>query len=101
MSQMRRPPPSISLQTAVIALLLSADPRHVFVHAQDFNVCQKRVEQIWNGTNFFDYTPEQISRFLYRGDVVGMKPGSNRSQFMTLTTEGWFPHFSLAKLRYS
>ncbi|KAM7205165.1 hypothetical protein V8F20_003302 [Naviculisporaceae sp. PSN 640] len=78
---MRQPPTT----NIAAVLLLTAAP---LSHAQDFNVCQTRAEKLWNGTDTFGYTPDQIARYLYRGPVVGARDAFNRSEFITLTIEG-------------
>lgn len=56
--------------------------------SQDFDTCQTHAEQLWNGTDMLGLTPEQVNAYLYRGPVRGMDNLYNRSQFVTLTTEG-------------
>ncbi|KAH7124585.1 hypothetical protein EDB81DRAFT_911484 [Dactylonectria macrodidyma] len=72
------------LTSSLLAMAVLPHP----TRSQNFNVCQHRAEEIWNGTDTEDFTQEQIEQFLYHGPVMGMNPLFNRSAFITITTEG-------------
>lgn len=73
------------LQLAIV-IVLTASPHRS--NAQNFDVCKTRAEKIWNGTGYFGFSATDVERFLYRGEVTGMDHFFNRSEFITLTTEG-------------
>ncbi|KAK3314393.1 hypothetical protein B0H66DRAFT_504396 [Apodospora peruviana] len=68
------------------AVLLAVAPQHI--NASTFDICQPHAERIWNGTDSYGFSPDQVKRFLYRGHVAGMDPFYNRSDYVTLTLEG-------------
>ncbi|KAK4208580.1 hypothetical protein QBC37DRAFT_475951 [Rhypophila decipiens] len=74
--------PSRSALTVFLLLLTSTTT------AQNFDICQTRAEQLWNQTSTFNYSSLEISQYLYHGPVVGLNHPFNRSEFVTLTTEG-------------